>query len=319
MKVYAILAGFMVALIVILLIIMVTPPIDDFSPHNPYWNGFSKLSLELDLQYLDSIIDDRLIMDPSKYVLLIIGPEKGFEKVETFTIKSFIEGGGIVILMDEFGSGNDLLQLLEIPPRLNGSLLLDPLFKERAATFPKIRVPSMNISEVIMNYATVIDNCQEAIGYSSFYAFLDVNLNGIWDEGEPKGPLTVMCEVPMGKGRLLIISDSSIGINSMISRGANLEFFKRLIGDRKCFIDKSHWEPSQFAVVKEGLNSLSLFFLRLEIRYAVVVGVVLMLIKFKLGKFVGIRGNEIDKVLMRNPTWSREVLEKLWREMRGER
>ncbi|MEM4536227.1 MAG: DUF4350 domain-containing protein [Nitrososphaerota archaeon] len=319
MRIYAIVAGFMAAIIAVLSLIISVPPLDDFNPYNPYWNGFSKLSSETDIQYLDSIIDERLIAEPSRHVLFIIGPEREFEKVEADFIKSFIENGGITILMDESGSGNSLLRLLEVSPRLNGSLLLDPLFKDRAAVLPKIRIPSMNISEVVANYATTIDGCQKAIGYSSFYAFLDVNSNSIWDEGEPRGPLTVVCEIAMGKGKLIVISDSSLWINSMISRGSNFEFFKRLISNRRCLIDRSHWEPSKFAIVKESLNSFLQFFSQLEIRYAFIIGVVLVLLRLRLEKFIKYKESEVDKVLIRNPTWSREVLEKLWREMHSER
>ena len=319
MKGYAIVVGLIAATIVILLLIVVIPPPDDFNFYNPYWNGLSRFSSELCPHHLDSIIDRRLLMESTKYILFIIGPEKRFEISEAHFLRLLIENGGIVVLMDDFGSGNSLLQLLEISSRLNGSILLDPLFKEKMAALPKIRMLFMNVSDVVLNYATVIDDCQRAIGYSSFYAFLDVNSNGIWDENEPKGPLTVACEVPIGRGKLIVISDSSIGINSMISMGSNVEFLKELIDDRECFVDKSHWKPSQFMIVKEGLNLLLLLFSWPEVRYAVIIGAGLALIKLKLGRSVSAGKSEVDKVLMQNPTWNREVLEKLWREMCGER
>jgi hypothetical protein len=59
------------------------------------------------------------------------------------------------------------------------------------------------------------------IAQSSFFSYLDINQNGKHDENEPTGPFPVAVLVPYGPGELLVISDSSILINSM-SRGSQI-------------------------------------------------------------------------------------------------
>jgi len=317
MKASVIAVGLIAAAIAISLIVVYTPPPDDFSLENPGWNGLSKLSSELRLRRVNSIPDERLLLDPSNATLLLIGPEAEFTQRETEFLTEFMNRGGIVILMDDFGSGNTLLQLLEVAPRFNGSLLLDPLFKERSSALPKIRAPAMNLSEIVLNYATVIEECGKPLAYSSFYSFLDVDSDGVWDAGEPEGPLVVACAVEMGKGELILVADSSVGINSMLDLGSNAIFLKKLIGDREVFIDESHWKPSRFAVAREWLLTAASLIAQPEVRYAVVAAAVVAVMRYRRG--AGRGESEVEKVLMRNPTWDKALLEKLQREMRGER
>ena len=314
--------GIAAAVVAILLTIYFIPPIDDFSPDNPGWNGLSKLSSELRLHPISDIIQENLLSNPSNTTLLIIGPEKNFTESEAFVIKRFLESGGLVILADDFGSGNSLLELLGLSPRFNGSLLVDPLFKDRNMRLPKIRMlaPEMEeagIDELLLNYATVIDGCSKPLALSSSYSFLDVNLNGVWDVGEPRGPLTVACMLDVGDGRLLLISDSSMAINSMLRLSDNMLFLKMLAEDRKIVLDGSHWVPSNLALAKSLLRSLVGFLSAPEVRYSILAAVVLTVMRYRWPRKAA--ESEVERVLIRNPTWDREVLVRLEREMRGER
>jgi hypothetical protein len=68
---------------------------------------------------------------------------------------------------------------------------------------------------------------------------LDENQNGEWDEGEPKGPLPIIANFKIGKGELVLISDPSILINSMLGMDNNQQFLEN-IAQGQVFIDQSH-------------------------------------------------------------------------------
>ena len=318
----SIIAGLMAAVITIMLVLYFIPPVDDFNPDNLGWNGLSDLSSDLHLKRVKNLLGENLLLNPSNTTLLIIGPEEEFTEAEARVIRSFLEAGGSVILADDFGSGNSLLQLLGINVRFSGSLLVDPLFKERSMRFPRIRslskdMESIGVEELVFNYATVIEGCVRPIGFSSYYSFLDLNLNGVWDKGEPKGPFAVACMVSIGRGRLFILSDPSIVINSMLPFGDNLGFIKALVGSRTVYLDESHWRPSLLAQAKDSLMVMVRFMSLPEIRYTMLVGVVFVIFRYR--RVVKPRESEVEKVLMRNPTWDRELLVRLEREMRRER
>ena len=247
--------------------------------------------------------------------LLIIGPERNFTEYEALILKRFLEVGGRIILADDFGSGNELLELLGVYARLNGSLLVDPLFKERNMKFPRIRdVKVSGVDEIVFNYATIIEGCQDPLALSSSYSFLDLNLNGEWDEGEPKGPFTVACKLNVGEGSLIIISDSSVWINSMFEMKDNRMLLEKLIGNRTMMMDYSHRVPSRLTSAKSMIESLTKMLATPEARYAILVGVILVITRYRKG--IRAVESEVEKILMRNPTWDRELLLRLERERR---
>jgi len=315
----SILIGIIAATISILSIIYFAPSAEDFYPNNPGWNGLSNLSLELHLKIVDRLFDSPL--NPSSTTLLIMGPERNFTEQEASIIESFMRSGGTVILADDFGSGNLLLRLLDLRPRFNGSLLVDPLFMERSMKFPRIRdisgdLESAGIRELVLNYATVIEGCERPLAASSFYSFLDVNLNGVWDEGEPKGPFVVACTLKVGRGELILVADSSVGINSMLAMGDNLRFIKILSGNRMVLLDRSHWHPSRLTLAKSFVRDLAVFLSLPEVRYTAFVVVVLVIVRYKRPPRP--TESEVEKVLTKNPTWNRELLIRLEREMKNE-
>ena len=305
----------LLTIIVIMLIIYLAPSSEDFDPENPYWNGFSNLYTVHHPQLIKDILDERLFPSPSNTALLIIGPERNFTGYEALILRRFLEAGGRIILADDFGSGNELLELLGVDARLNGSLLVDPLFKERNMKFPRIRdVKISGVDEIVFNYATIIEGCQNPLALSSSYSFLDLNMNGEWDEGEPKGPFTVACRLNVGEGSLIIISDSSIWINSMLEMKDNHMLLEKLIGNRTVMMDYSHRVPSRLTSAKSMVESLIRILATPEARYAILVGVILVITRY--GKGIRAVESEVEKILMRNPTWDKELLLRLERERR---
>ena len=305
-----------IALIAGISIVYAMPPSDDFNPENTYWNGMSTAKTELNLQPLNIGVER---LDPSSSTLLIIGPSKPITDGEVESIKSYVSRGGLLILADDFGTGNSLLERLDVKFRLHGSLLVDPLFKERGKALPKIvkleKTPT-HVKELVLNYATIIEGSGfRVLASSSSFSYLDLNLNFKHDADEPKGPFPVIVEASYGKGKIIVISDSSFLINSMVKLGDNLEFVRAIAGDRRMLLDISHWKPSLHA---EAKTTLLYFFSLLnipEVKYSAIMLALIFIsmVKIKPAKtFI----SEVEEVLKRHPTWNKKLLERLNKELR---
>jgi hypothetical protein len=197
------------------------------------WNGIKNFSSEFNATNIDTL--DDLPESPDGSILVVI-PYLEYSNEELAKIEGFVDRGGILLLMDDYGYGNSVLGYLGVSPRFTNKPLLDPLFCYKNQYIPRItdfitEIKQSNIDVIMLNYATTLDNVMEAeaIAWSSSASFLDLNENGSQDQAEPKGPFPVAVEYQLGKGRLAIISDPSIVINTMVDRDNNYDFITYLI------------------------------------------------------------------------------------------
>jgi len=240
------------------------PSFQDFMEANTEWNGlrtFANESGATDISSLDMVPES-----PDKSVLIVI-PGIDYSNQELAILKQFINGGGTLLLMDDFGYGNTVLTYLGVNARFSGKPLLDPLFCYRNQSMPRItdfgeQLKERDISVITLNHATALNNviADQAIAWSSTSSFLDINDNGAWEEGEPQGPLAVAAELTMGKGTLKLVSDSSIIINNMLSRDNNKEFIQFLTQEQEglynVLIDSSHLTETPLDTAKERVMYL---------------------------------------------------------------
>ena len=233
MRVSSILIAVVVLILVIsLLCIWFYPSGQDFRASNIMWNGIRSFSSEFSADNIDSL--DDLPGLPEKAVLVAI-PYLEYSDQELSKIKQFIDDGGTLLLMDDYGYGNTVLAYLDVGVRFTNQPLLDPLFCYKNQWMPQIadfapKVKERGIDVITLNHATTITNAveSEVIAWSSSASFLDINENESWDEGEPKGPFPVAVEFRFGKGTLALASDPSIMINSMVGRDDNYGFIRYL-------------------------------------------------------------------------------------------
>ncbi|MEM2739204.1 MAG: DUF4350 domain-containing protein [Candidatus Bathyarchaeia archaeon] len=305
--------SFLAGLLVFLSVAYAMPPIDDFDPGNPFWNGLSRLCEILDAKPIDDL---RILgaADPGISVLAVVGPSKGFDGYEVEAIWRFVSSGGMLLVLDDFGYANTLLEGLNLRFRFNGSLLLDPLFMERCRIAPKIIDVGMEgfepVEGVRLNYATIIDGDSfDILAYSSSFSFLDLDYDLSWDRGEPLGPFPVAVSARMGSGSVVAVSDSSIFINSMLSYDGNYRLLDRLLSGRIVYLDLSHRTPSIHANLKYSLSIILSFLSIPESRYLALTILVYALFKVRIG-FARVR-SEVEELLNRHPGWDRSILERV--------
>ena len=254
MKLSSVLFAVVVLVLVISLVaIWFYPSVQDFMASNTMWNGIKNFASEFNADNIDSL--DNLPTLPEKTTLVVI-PYLKPDNEELTKMKRFINNGGTLLLMDDYGFGNTVLAYLGVDIRFTNKPLLDPIFFNKHPQLPRItdfapKVTASGIDAIMLNHATTLTNVPEsaAIAWSSDYSFLDIDENGSLGQDETKGPFTVAAELRLGKGTLALASDPSIMINSMVGRDDNRQFISYLISrqgeQKKILIDRSHLIPGK--------------------------------------------------------------------------
>jgi hypothetical protein len=142
---------------------------------------------------------------------------------------------------------------------------------------------------VVLNHATALQDTgsAEVLAWSSPKSYLDTNDSGNWDVGEPGGPLPIAAKIGIGKGMLVLASDPSLVVNSMVNRDDNSTFVTSLINlggeDKGIQFDISHLTKTPLDVSKAGLftirNILSAPYPSLAIVFVIFVAVSRFMLK----------------------------------------
>ena len=193
---------FLVIVLSMTAVIAFFPPNGDFRAENPFWNGLSTFNSELKAASLDSLGD--LPSDPNGTSLVVI-PYVEFNVPDLESLKSFVSLGGTLVVLDDYGYGNQILNHLGLNVSFTGDPLSDPLFDYRSKWLPKITdfaasPIARNVSSVVFNHATVLNSNSEVdvLAHSSRFSLVDLNDNSVLDANEAAGPLPVVALVNVG-------------------------------------------------------------------------------------------------------------------------
>jgi len=289
----ALILGIFATVFAILLLIRFFPPGDDFNLDNPFWNGLKDFKIKTQTSSLNSIQEIDLIPFPSQ-----------------------------VILADDFGSGNLILEGLGLKVRFSGHPVVDPLFRGKAQVLVKVvdlKGPFAGIGSLMLNYPASLqlgNGEGKVLATSSSFSFFDDNLNGKKDKNEGEGPFPVIAEISYGAGKIYVISDSSIFINSMLKEEGNQKFLKIITEEKKVLIDTSHHPAGLLTRLKDVEIKVYQVASKFEVKYSLflVLVVAIVWLRFKRGRFVR-REEDIQDILQRHPGWDRDILNKLKKEL----
>ena len=316
--------------IFMLTIAYMMPSTDNYNPENPFWNGLKNLKNITNATQITSTTQLKQIIDPKHTAILILGPEKPFTPQETQTIKEILEKGATILVADDFGQANTLLKQLQIQCKFTQHLLVDPVFYYKNRKLPKIfhiknTTWTKNVEELTLNYATTLNITSteiEILANSSEYSYIDINMNDQWDQGEPKGSQPILAQTRIGKGNLILLSDPSIFINSMINKSDNTQLLKNIAKGKTVYLDLSHYKTTPHTKLKTAIQTTLNFIYVPEAKYTLVAATTIITLyatrktKEKTEKE---KVDEIEEVLKKHPNWNRKILEKLkeWRESFG--
>jgi hypothetical protein len=196
----------------------------DFSRYNTNWNGTSQFFSDLDRHHTVMILDSaQLAPYQNNALLLIIAPERTPTAKEITAYQSFLDRGNTLILADDFGTGREILQ--RIGSRITilaGNL--SSVDREYADPYTIVVYPAGNTSPVencgplIMDRAAPLDGGVPLV-MTSILSWVDTNGDRRITANEVMGQFPVIASEEISRGRIVVISDPSIFINSMQDLG----------------------------------------------------------------------------------------------------
>jgi hypothetical protein len=209
------------------------PSVQAFMASNTEWNGINKFCNDFNVQNTDSLT---ALPDAPQQDVLITIPYLAYSPDQLMQMEQFVESGGKLILMDDFGFGNSFLEYAGIPARFDNIPLLDPLFNYKNEYFPRIltfnsSITASGIQVIVFDHGTALSGTSQsqALAWSSNMSFLDNNKNGNVDSNDPKGPFVVAADYSLGKGTVDLISGPSLIMNAVPGTNDNNAFITYLI------------------------------------------------------------------------------------------
>ncbi len=143
-----------------------------------------------------------------------------------------------MLLADDFGTGNGLLQSLNVSARFSGQALSDLYFYSRTPSFPLVSdfVPdpvSSNITALILDHPTYIEILNPAlvkvVALSSPFSFVDLHNNGTLSPNENTQAYPVVATTHIGAGLLVLVANANMFDNELINLFNNQLLFRNLL------------------------------------------------------------------------------------------
>lgn len=324
--VYAILMAFGIFLLVMPLTIPVFYTSADFSVFNTKWNGASNFGR---LLYEETKIVPVITsynsfgLGEKEGVLLILGPDLSYSSLEIDEIKKFLENGGTLVLIDDFGTGNDILSGLNLTARFTSLIPID-VFYSKNYNFPElVRILdpqlSVGVDKLTLNVPSVIVGAEGSI-YTSKVAVI----------GNNQRQLPIMSELEYGNGKIILFSDPSVFINDMFEK--NEPFIRNFVSYIKAdviYIDEAHhtgFNPYAVGtvVIRRSLDRMKAFYVILGVAVLAILiesGLALegisRVVNVLLGKIFKEEEKSLDDVIeeLKKDGYDEKVLRKIIREI----
>lgn len=253
-----------IILVLLAVVIWLYPSSEDFRDESPFWNGLKTFTSQSNASTVSSFND---LPSPPEDSTLVVIPQLEFTEPEMESLEKYLSFGGTIVLLDDFGYGNDILDYLELDVRFTQYPLLDPFYHYTNKWFPKITnfasTPAAeNVESIVLNHATNLSNVSEedVIASSSRFSYSDLNDNSTQDDEDLKGPLPVAAALEIGDGYLVLISDPSMLINSMEDMDDNHVFIENILKIKdpnpEILLDQSHIPEAKLDEVKTMLATI---------------------------------------------------------------
>ena len=188
---------------------------------------------------------------PRNSTLVIIGPSLPYSIADGTIIRNYLESNGTVLLADDFGSGNSLLEELNVSARFAGKPLADLYAYSKNPTFPLVSgfsnsALSDNVSVAIFDHPSFLDIRDSSqvtvLASSSPFSFVDVQGNGKPAQNESINSYPVIALAHVGTGSLVLVANAGMFINEMIGLYDNVRLFANVMkaGGVSLLFDVAH-------------------------------------------------------------------------------
>jgi hypothetical protein len=281
----------LIAAVVVIALLVSVPLLnttkEDFSTYNTAWNGASdaKTVASHDGYATRSVFTFSEIGSSGNGVLFMLNPNSsvGFAGSDASALQSFVRNGGVLVLANDFGNGNAVLNGLGVSgaARFNGSLLSDNVSKGVDAAHPLITDfaasgLTASVHELYFNYGTALDTSGRnvtVLARSAPTSYLSTLVQSGATIKATAGARPVLATLNYGNGRIVLLSDPSVFINGMLGQADNQQLFTSLLANLTggntavpITFDESHRaSPPVWSLVYDRINADD------TIKYTVVV------------------------------------------------
>ncbi len=202
---------------------------EDYNLQNTDWNGLSHLG---STAHVTPLYNTANLAGPgSGRTLLIVSPTKNFSVLESAQVLAFLHGGGRVVVADDFGNADSLLNAIGSPITVDPVLICQYENYYVNKTLPIVTNISSspytrNVGQLVLNHPASLNitGDTEVIVSTSDKAWRDYDGNLSLDSDERMGTYPVVARSEYAGGELIVISDPDILVNSMLDKGDNAAF-----------------------------------------------------------------------------------------------
>ena len=232
-------SGLVLLFAVLILFGHLTTNSQEFSRYNAGWNGTSQFFSDLDRNRVVEISGpDQLSAYPANATLIIIAPVRQPTDEEQKAYRTFIERGNTIVLADDFGTGNATLKAvgsrISIQPVSLSSVDREFADAYSIVVYPVVNeTPLKDVNKLLLNRPAPL-NGGTTLVRTSVMSWIDANGDRRISKNEMLGTFAVISSEKIGKGRIIVIADPSIFINSMYAednRWDNRLFIRNLVNE----------------------------------------------------------------------------------------
>jgi hypothetical protein len=218
---------------------------EDFSTYNTDWNGASQIKNVAATEGYSTanIFSMSDLSSHHKGTLVMLNPNAsvGFTEADIRDIQSFVQNGGSLVLANDFGNANAVLNGLGLSDtaRFNGALLSDNVSKGVDQAHPLITdITSSSLTTGVktlyFNYGTALNvsgSSVTVLARSDPTSYLRTATGDNAPIAGSTGAKPVLASVNYGQGRIILLSDPSVFINGMVSQADNQRLFTNLVAN----------------------------------------------------------------------------------------
>ncbi|WP_137286106.1 DUF4350 domain-containing protein [Halorussus salinisoli] len=212
-----------------------------FGAYNYGWDGGSALRTQAEAVGSEPQVvrnaDAYRSASPNDTVAVVLSPDDAYRPDETAAVAEFVARGGTLVVADDYGPrANSLLSAVGASARINRTPVRDERHNYRDPSLPVATNTSdhrlvRRVSALTLNHGTVVrPNGATILVNTSEYAYLDRNRNATLDGAETLERRPVATVERVGSGRVVVVGDSGVFVNSMLDRSDNRAFARTLLG-----------------------------------------------------------------------------------------
>lgn len=270
----AVAASAVIAALAFVLLVQYAPDSVAFSPNNYGWNGLQGVASAYGVGFVTTVA-----ALPAGSVLVIAQPSMNFSRDYALAVRSFLSGGGTVLVADKSGVADSLLSQIGSAISVQSKYsVVDSTYNWRSKSVPtalvlssaKSRFPFLaNVTGIALNRPAPL-----AVSPGGEELAVTSQFSAAPGDGSGQGPFAVMAAQKVGRGTLLVVGDSQFLLNSEWTIADNGVLIGNLFANAHVYFDASHWGVSSIAQLKSEFGEFYGFVSGVPMRYVATLFVV---------------------------------------------